>query len=184
LEDTKAKHSKERQTLVLECKGRVEAKEQLLRKKALEYDQKLLEKESLTKVVEKVESAKKQVVAKENTIRKLAEKEKATEEEIRKKEIDQMRSTRRTSFATSCCEPPGRPRWRSRRRRSSWPGGGAADAAAGQAAAGDQTALAGHLQADHRAGRGGGPGQGRRAHPAPDLYKSKEPGTRFPGNVE
>ena len=66
LEDTKVKQSKERQTLVLECKGRVEAKEQLLRKKALEHGQKLLEKdlkwkESLTKAVEKVESAKKQV---------------------------------------------------------------------------------------------------------------------------
>ena len=67
LEDTKSKHSKERQTLVLECKGRVEAREQLLRMKALEHGQKLLEKdikwkESLTKAVEKVpRSAKKQV---------------------------------------------------------------------------------------------------------------------------
>ena len=32
MENTKAKHSKEQQTLVLECKERVEAKEQLLRK--------------------------------------------------------------------------------------------------------------------------------------------------------
>jgi len=74
--------------------------EQLLRKKALEHGQKLLEKdvkwkESLTKAVEKVESAKKQVVAKEKIILKLAskEKEKANEEEIKKKEIDQILKT-------------------------------------------------------------------------------------------
>jgi len=51
--------------------------EQLLRKKALEHGQKLLEKdvkwkESLTKAVEKVESVKKQVVAKKKITLKLA----------------------------------------------------------------------------------------------------------------
>ena len=50
MENTKAKHSKEQQTLVLECKERVEAKEQLLRKKALEHGQKLLEKDIKWKV--------------------------------------------------------------------------------------------------------------------------------------